>query len=353
MTLQRIVLLLVCAATLASGCSGDNHQAATSRSEPRPTTAASPPAAPALRVGIVTNAVDRADPSARALAGVGMRRAEQLLRVDGHVVVARRPAAFVTNLRRLAADGYDLVIGVGTGAAAPVQRVADVFPDVDFAVVDVSQRSLASEPPNVRGLLFKEEEAGYLVGYLAGLLNANEAGPQQTIGSVGGRRAPRVDRYIAGFQAGAKKANPQIESLNGYSQTFVDQAKCKEIALSQIARGADIVFPAAGHCGLGALSAADEKNVWGVGVDADQAYLGDHVLTSALRKVDVAVFETVQALQEGSFTGGEDVVFDVASGGVGLGDISDQVPVDVLAKVQAVQDDLAAGKITDIPHELP
>jgi basic membrane protein A and related proteins len=353
-TLLRLAVALVGAALLASGCSSDDEPAAvTSESEPAPTTTAAPSSAPALRIGVVTNAVDRADPAAGALAAVGMRRAEQLLRVHGEVVVVRRPDAFVTSLRRFAADDYDLVFGVGAGAAAPVEQVADKFPDVDFAVVDVSQAGMTSKPPNVRGLLFKEEEAGYLVGYLAALLNARESGSQQTIGSVGGRKVPWVDRYIAGFHAGAKKANPRITTLNGYSQTFVDQAKCKEIALGQIARGADVVFQVAGQCGLGTLSAAEEKNVWGVGVDGDQARLGDHVLTSALKKIDVAVFETVQAMQEGSFTGGEDVVFDVASGGVGLGDVSDQVPADVLARVQAVQDDLAAGKIADIPHELP
>ena len=141
-------------------------------------------------------------------------------------------------------------------------------------------------------------------------------------------KIPPVDRYIAGFQAGAKKANPQIVTLNGYSQDFVDQAKCKEIALDQIARGARVVFQVAGQCGLGALDAADEQNVYGIGVDADQAYLGDHVLTSALKKVDVAVFQTIQAVQDGAFAGGENTVFDVASGGVGLGEIAPDVPAD-------------------------
>ena len=151
-----------------------------------------------------------------------------------------------------------------------------------------------SKPKNVRGLLFKEQEAGYLVGYLAGLLVKEEAGSRQVIGSVGGLKIPPVDRYIAGYQAGAKAANPGIETLNSYSQDFVDQAKCKEAALDQIGRGARVIFQVAGQCGLGALSAAAEKNVRGIGVDADQAYLGEHVLTSALKKVDVAVFQTIQ-----------------------------------------------------------
>ena len=114
--------------------------------------------------------------------------------------------------------------------------------------------------------------------------------------------------------------------MNAYSQDFVDQAKCKEIALDQIARGAHVIFQVAGQCGLGALSAAKEKNVRGIGVDADQSYLGAHVLTSALKKVDVAVYETVQSVQDGSFSGGKNSVFDVASGAVGLGKIASDVP---------------------------
>jgi basic membrane protein A len=180
-------------------------------------------------------------------------------------------------------------------------------------------------------------------------MNAEESGSRQVIGSVGGQKIPPVDRYIAGYQAGAKAANPEITTLNGYSQDFVDQAKCKEIALNQIGRGADVIFQVAGQCGLGALSAAAEQNVRGIGVDADQAYLGDHILTSALKKVDVAVFQTAQEVQDGSFTGGEDSVFDVASGGVGLGEISDDVPGDIISQVQGIQDQIAAGEI-DIPE---
>ena len=111
-----------------------------------------------------------------------------------------------------------------------------------------------------------------------------------------------------------------------------------------------MIFQVAGQCGLGALSAAQEKNVRGIGVDADQAYLGEHVLTSALKKVDVAVFQTIQAVQDGSFAGGENTVFDVASGGVGLGEIASDVPADLVSQVNTVQDRIAAGEITNIPE---
>ena len=195
------------------------------------------------------------------------------------------------------------MIAVGFLMADALDTVAKQFPDVDFAIIDFDQAEMKSKPKNVRGLLFKEQEAGYLVGYLAGLVTKQEGGSQQVIGSVGGQKIPPVDRYIAGYRAGARKANPGITTLNAYSQDFVDQAKCKELALDQIARGAQVVFQVAGQCGLGALSAAKEKNVCGIGVDADQAYLGDHVLTSALKRVDVAVFQTIQDAQDGHVHG--------------------------------------------------
>ncbi len=117
---------------------------------------------------------------------------------------------------------------------------------------------------------------------------------------MGGQKIPPVDHYIAGFQAGAKKADPGITTLNGYSQDFVDQTKCKEVALNQIAQGSKVVFQVAGGCGLGALSAAQQKGVQGIGVDADQAYLGSYILTSAEKKVDVAVFNAIKNAMNGS-----------------------------------------------------
>src|SRR5205085_6419653 len=120
------------------------------------------------------------------------------------------------------------------------------------------------------------------------------------IATVGGQKIPPVTSYIAGFQAGAKAADPGITTLNQYSNDFVDQAKCKEIALNQIAQGADAVMQVAGGCGLGALDAAREQGVWGIGADADQSYLGPYILTSALKKVDVSVYDTVKSVQDGS-----------------------------------------------------
>jgi basic membrane protein A len=346
------VLTLLAALVAVAGCGGDeggSSTAATTATEAGGATTA-PAAGPAIKVGLVTDIGGLDDRSFNFLANLGLERAEKELGVQGRVVVSRTNADYVPNLTSLAKANYDLVIAVGFLMADALDIVARRFPDVHFAIIDFDQTTMKSKPKNVRGLLFKEQEAGYLVGYLAGLVTKQEGGSQQVIGSVGGQKIPPVDRYIAGYRAGAKKASPGITTLNAYSQDFVDQAKCKELALDQIARGAHVIFQVAGQCGLGALSAAKEKNIRGIGVDADQSYLGTHILTSALKKVDVAVFQTVQDAQDGKFTGGANSVFDVASGGVGMGKIAPDVSADLVAQVNRIQDQIASGAIKNIPE---
>ena len=345
--LRRATLLAVFALALA-GCGSDDETTSTTGREPAATT--TEVTGPQLKVGLVTDIGGLDDRSFNFLANKGLERAEDELGVTGRVLISKADADYVPNLTALAKQDYDVVIAVGFLMAEALERVAARYPDVSFAIIDYSQSEMDTKPANVRGLLFKEQEAGYLVGYLAGLLTKQEAGSRQVIGSVGGLKIPPVDRYIAGYQAGAKAANPELETLNSYSQDFVDQAKCKEAALDQIGRGARVIFQVAGQCGLGALSAAEEQNIRGIGVDADQAYLGDHVLTSALKKVDVAVFQTIQAVQDTSFQGGEDAVFDVSSGGVGLGEVASDVPAELVSRVNEIQDDIAAGNVKDIPE---
>ena len=347
-----ILLALLVALLALAGCGSDDDEASDGGTTATDTSAATTEeAAPPLKIGLVTDIGGLDDRSFNFLANKGLEQAEQELGVEGRVVISRANADYVPNLSSLARQDYDLIVAVGFLMAEAVSAVAKQFPDTNFAIIDFSASELAGTPANVRGLLFKEQEAGYLSGYLAGLYVAEQGGTP-VISSVGGLKIPPVDRYIAGYQAGAKAANPDVQALNDYSQDFVDQAKCKEIALSHISRGATVVFQVAGQCGLGALSAAAERNVKGIGVDADQAYLGGHILTSALKKVDVAVFQTVQTVRDGGFSGGEDTVFDVASGGVGLGEIADDVPADIVTKVNEVQDEIAAGELTDIPDTI-
>ena len=224
------------------------------------------------------------------------------------------------------------------------------IPSTNFAIVDVDQASLKGKPANVVGLLFREEQVGYLAGYLAAL-EAKRAGANR-ISAVGGFKEPPVDRYIAGYQAGAKAAVPGMVVKWGYSQDWDDQAKCKELALNQIAAGSKVVFQVAGGCGLGALLAAKEQKVWGIGVDGDQSFLGPHVLTSALKGVDSAVFLTSKAVQDGTFKGGTNSVFGLDQDGVGLGKFSPLANKADIAATKKIEQQIADGTISDIPTTL-
>jgi basic membrane protein A len=243
-----------------------------------------------------------------------------------------------------------LTIGVGFTEATAIDTVATNFPKSNFAIVDVDQTEEPHKPPNLLGLLFKEQETGYLVGYLAGLEEKRRPG-KDVIGSVGGQKQPPVDRFIAGYQAGAKAADPGITVLNNYSEDFADQAKCKQIAVNQIEQGAGVIFQVAGGCGLGALDAAKEKGVWGIGVDADQSFLGPHILTSAVKRVDTAVFDAIKLVADGKFKGGN-ITFGLKDNGVGIGKISPKVPKSEVAKVMQIRADIIAGKIKNIPTEV-
>jgi basic membrane protein A and related proteins len=303
-----------------------------------------------IRAGIVTDIGGLNDRSFNFLANKGMEQAKSELGVQTRVLISKSNGDYVPNLTTLAQQGYDLIVPVGFLMANATSTVATKIPTANFAIVDASATLLKGKPQNVQGLLFKEQEAGYLVGYLAGLwAKDNNA---EAVSSVGGQKIPPVDHYIAGYQAGAKAANPGIETLNGYSQDFVDQAKCKEIALDQIAQGSKVVFQVAGQCGLGALDAAKEKGVQGIGVDADQGYLGPHILTSALKKVDVAVFKAVKRAQAGNFKGGTDVIETVENGGVGYGKLSAEGQK-YADQIKQVQDQIASGEIKNIPDTVP
>jgi basic membrane protein A len=284
------------------------------------------------------------------LAYVGLQRAIAQLHIQGRVLTSSSGADYLPNLTTLAQQGYNLVIPVGFLMADATDAVAKQFPNVKFAMVDSDATAEKGDPKNIEGLLFEEQQAGYLAGYLAGLYAKSKH--FTTISSVGGQKIPPVDHYIAGYQAGAKAADPGIKTLNGYSQDFVDQAKCKQIALNQIQQGAKVVFQVAGACGLGALSAAQQGGVQGIGVDADQAYLGSYILTSAEKKVDVAVFNAIKNDMAGTFAPGANVTNSISNGGIGYGKIG-PAGLQFSAQIAKIFDEIKSGKISNIPNMVP
>jgi basic membrane protein A len=328
---------------VAAGCGSSNdNKSSSSGSSSGSSTQATSTTKKSIKVGLVTDIGGLNDRSFNSLANKGLQDAQSQLGVQGRVLTSKSNADYIPNLSTLAQQHYDLVIGVGFLMADAIDTVAKKFPNTKFAIIDVDATTLKGKPTNVEGLLFKEQESGYLAGYLAGLYAKDNK--ISTISSVGGQKIPPVDHYIAGYQAGAKAADPSIKTLNAYSQDFVDQSKCKELALNQIAQGSKIVFQVAGQCGLGALDAAKGKNLQGIGVDADQAYLGSYILTSAIKKVDVAVLDTVKQTQDGKYTGGVNTTFSVDNGGAGIGAIG-SAGSKYQSQVDAVKQKLAAGSI--------
>jgi basic membrane protein A len=333
-----LVLLVLALAVAAAGCGSSKKAASTTTPTTTPTSG--------FKVGLITDTGGLNDRGFNHLAYVGLQKAAAELGVSTRVVESASPAEYIPNLTALARQGYGLVIGVGFTEIDAMKAVAKTFPKTHFAIVDVSNAD-EGNAPNVEGLLFKEQQVGYLAGYAAGL--AAKADGATTVSSVGGQKQPPVDRYIAGYQAGAKAAFPGVKTLNGYSQDFAVEAKCKELALNQIAAGSDVVFQVAGGCGLGALDAAKTKDVWGIGVDADQGFLGPHILTSALKGVDTAVFLSIKDAKDGHFKGGQDAVYGLEQKGVGLGKFSPKAPKGIAAKVAKIQQEILDGKIANIP----
>ena len=296
-----------------------------------------------LRVGLVTEPTGIENPYIHG-AYLGLERAVRELGIRGRALTPAPKEGYVPSLSLLARQKYDLVIGFGFFAGAAIDRVATEFPETRFVSIDFAHDDLAHRPKNVLCLVFREEQAGYLAGHLAALVLTLSPG-EEVISSVGGQRVPAVERFIAGYQAGARGANPRVTTLNSYTDDFHDPVKGRSVALSQIAKGSRVVFQVAGPCGLGALEAASERGIWGIGVDVDQCHLGPHILTSAVKRMDVAVFDTIEALARGTLETGRTFRFSLENGGVGLGTISAAVPRSLKAQIEDVRAQIVAGKI--------
>ena len=249
----------------------------------------------------------------------------------------------VGTLSLLARQGYDLVIVPITFADA-LATVAPRFPETHFALFDGPLRYLGKRTRNVEAVVLEPTEASYLAGWLAARLEQRRPG-KDVVGVVGGFSGPPVDNFIVGFRTGAQAADPGITVLRDYSGDFVDRRKCEAIARRQIARGAGAVFAVAGSCGLGALQAAKDTGVWGIGVDYDQSVLGPHILTSVVKGYEAGFLELFGRLRHGEFHGGRTTVLSLGDGGADLGRISPRVPASLRSELARVRERLIAGKI--------
>jgi len=302
----------------------------------------------ALRVGMVFDIGGKGDRSFNDSAFRGLQQAEAELGVTAVEFEPGQDSDREQGLRRLAERGFDLIIGVGFLFADSIDKVAADFPQTHFAIVD----GRVEGRPNVASLLFREEEGSFLVGALAAL--TSQTG---TIGFVGGMEVALIKRFEAGYRAGALALRPATKLLVGYAgvtpSAFADPVKGKELALSQIGRGADVVFHAAGTTGNGVIEAAREKGVFAIGVDSNQNHMAPGtVLTSMEKRVDRAVFATIRALKEGRFAGGVQE-FGLDTGGVGYS-LDEHNAALLTPALRATADSLAAEIIAGrlrVPRE--
>jgi basic membrane protein A len=262
----------------------------------------------AARVGLVFDVGGRGDKSFNDLAYAGLRRAETELGVEVQVIEPGDGADRESGIRLLSAQGFDLVVGVGFIFSDDMYAVAREHPGVKYLCIDYakfdSRGHFIEPPPNLRALKFREHEGAFLVGALAGLTSATSA-----VGFVGGMDIPLIHRFETGYRAGVLAACPSCRVLVGYAgitaDAFKNPGKGKELAMSQYGAGADIIFHASGSTGLGVFEAARKLRRLAIGVDADQyAEAPGHILTSMIKRVDLAVFETIRELIAGRFGGG-------------------------------------------------
>ncbi len=291
-----------------------------------------------IRVALVTASGGLGDRSFNDAAWAGFQRAEEEFDIETKVVEPGSVADYQTQLRSVASEGYDLVVGIGFDMKDAMSEVAPEFPDTYFGTVNV-----AIDSDNVATAQFKDHEGSFLAGALAGMMTETNV-----IGFVGGVDAANIRRFLVGYTEGAKYVNPDVEVLSSFVGSFADPAKGKEFAFEQFNQGADIVFQAAGKTGEGVIEAAAELDKYAIGVDQDQDYIAPgNVLTSMVKRVDVAMYDFIKNLVNGELETGV-TVYGLAEGGVGLSEMEytkDDIPQEYLDTIADLKENIISGEI--------
>lgn len=361
--MARVATFLAAFALLLSAC-GNSTPTTTGNGGTPSTTRGS------VTVALVTDIGGLNDGGFNQLSYAGYLKAQKQYGFKSVVIQTQSQNDYVQNLTT-AAQQADMVIAVGFLMQTPLDRVAKQFPNKKFAIVDGCavpdpNTGACENLSNVAQLFFKEQEAGCIVGAMAGQMELDGKAKlpkllgHNTIGAVGGLPIPPVNRYIAGYKYCAKKVDPNVTVVVSYSNDFTDPAKCKAAAESQIAdKQADIIFQVAGGCGIGVLDAATAKNVYSIGVDADQSKDSSgkarpSVITSAEKRVDVAVYDIINDAETGQYAGfvASPSKFDLARDGVGFAAPSTDVPQDAVQTAQNYENMIKSGQLTP-PESIP
>jgi basic membrane protein A len=258
-----------------------------------------PSASADLKVALLLDRGGKDDKSFNASAYEGATEARKKLGITLKYVEASDDNAFEPLLRAFAQKDFDLIIGIGFAQKESIAKVAAQFPQKHFVIVDAEVTA-----PNVRSLLFEEHEGAFIVGAIAAMTSKTGK-----VGFVGGMDVPLIRRFEMGYEAGAKKANPQVSVVANYvgvtSEAWNNPPKGKELAMAQYDGGVDVIFAAAGASGFGVFDAAEEKKKFAIGVDSNQNWIKPGlILTSMLKRVNLAVFATIEEAKAGRFSGG-------------------------------------------------
>lgn len=289
-----------------------------------------------FKIGLITDVGGVNDGSFNQSAWEGLEKAGEELGVEVNYLESATDADYQPNMETFVDEDYDLIISVGYMLADATREAAGANPDTKFAIIDDSSIDL----PNVTSLMFKAEQASYLVGYVAGLTTKTN-----NIGFVVGMTNETMNQFGYGYCAGAIDANPDITVQQFNANSFADSATGKTMANTAITNGADIVFQAAGATGLGVIEACQEAGVYAIGVDSDQSSIAPKtVLTSAMKRVDNAVYDAVQELIDDKLEGGVQT-FDLAAGGVDIAPSQDLISDDVIKAVDEVKEKIISGDV--------
>ncbi len=300
-----------------------------------------------LKVGLVTDVGKISDGTFNELAYKGMMRAVSEFKVHGSFIETVSPKDYEKNIIRFVEQKFDLIISVGFVLGDATASMARKYPHVKFAIVDN-----AYDPPlsNVMGLVFSEDQAGFLAGALAGQLTKSKV-----VGIVCGKEIPPVVRYRRGYESGVRYVCPDCRVIGVYIDSFAVPEEGKKVALSMISQKADVIFGAGGMTGSGAIKAAAEAGSWVIGVDQDEydTIFGgrkpgsEKLVSSAIKRVDVAVYTAVADLVKGRFRGGT-AVFNAANDGMSMApyhDAENAISQSVKGKMAEIAEGLKEGKI--------
>ena len=290
-----------------------------------------------IKIGMVTDVGGVNDKSFNQGSWEGLQALDPEV-FEVNYLESKTDADYQTNINTFIDEEYDLIICVGYMLANATLEAAEANPDQKFAIVD---DATCAELPNVACLLFAQEQASYLVGLVAGSVTESK-----TVGYIQGMVSEPMNQFGVGYIYGVQEVCPDATILQYNANSFTDIAGGATAAKDMITKGADVIYHAAGGTGNGAMNACDEEGIWGIGVDKDQAVeLGlDCIITSAMKRVDIAVQDISKAVAAGEFEAGVHLG-NLENGGVDIAPTRDQIPADVLEYVETAKAKVIAGEI--------